>query len=112
MNKFKSWIIRKLGGYTEQLPPPKVVQINLRPETFVVSRIYSREHVETFGEDIIKEITKRDFIEKLVTSKELSRFIEWRFRQDGSGDFHYQARLSVVDMSEVRDYRVGFERTI
>lgn len=112
MNKVKSWIIHKLGGYTEQLPPPKVVQINLRPETFAVSAIYPRELVETFGEDTIKEVIKRDFIEKLVTSKELSRFIEWRFRQDGSDNFHCQARLSVVDMSEVRDNRVGFERTI
>lgn len=112
MNKIKRWIIRKLGGYTEQLPPPKVVRINLRPETFVATRIYSREEMETFGEDIIKEFGEKDLVEKLVTSKELSRFIEWRFRQDGSGDFHYQARLRVVDMSEVRDYRVGFERTI
>lgn len=112
MNKFKSWIIRKLGGYTEQLPPLKVVQINLRPETFVASRMYSREQVETFGEDIIKEFSKQDFIEKIVASEELGRFIEWRFRQDDSGAFHCQARLSVVDMSEVRDYRVGFERTI
>lgn len=112
MNKFKSWIIRKLGGYTEQLPPPKVVQINLRPETFVASRIYSRAQMETFGEDIIKEFGKQDFIEKIVASEEFGRFIEWRFRQDDSGAFHCQARLSVVDMSEVMDYRVGFERTI
>ncbi len=112
MNKVKSWIISKLGGYTEQLPPPQVVRINLRPETFAISGIYSRELVETFGEDTIKEVIKRDFIEKLVTSKELSRFIEWRFRQDGSGDFHCQAKLSIVDMSEVQGYRVGIERTI
>ena len=61
---------------------------------------------------IIKEFGKQDFIEKIVASEELGRFIEWRFRQDSSGAFHCQARLSVVDMSEVRDYRVGFERTI
>ena len=59
MNKFKSWIIRKLGGYTEQLPPPKVVQINLRPETFVAEVTYSCELLERFGDDFCRKLPQK-----------------------------------------------------
>ncbi len=112
MNKVKSWIIQKLGGYTEQLPQPTIIRCNLRPETFVVEVTYSCELLERFGEDFLQEVATEEARRRLLASEVIDRFIEWRFRQDGSGDFHCQARLSVVDMSEVRDYHVGFERTI
>lgn len=102
MNKFKSWIIHKLGGYTA---PPRAV-------TLAAEVTFDRDTRSCFGGDFVRSRCIRETQRKLLETGAIDRFIERKFWTDARGDTHCHAKLSVVDVSEVGDYHVGIERTV
>ena len=66
MTKFRKWLIKKLGGYTEQMmiEPPVIFKRELKVQTLQAEIIYNHEELYSYDPEYVKFFAEKE-LEKI-----------------------------------------------